>query len=108
MANRVGEVTPEVIDRIAKTAAREIAADLRESLQDKVGEEVERHLKAYFGDMTAAQHSIQHANLEKLLVRLDNLSSGFYGGILSKIGSIVVVALIFGLAAWGLKNGIGN
>ena len=108
MANRVEEVTPEVIDRIAKMAAREIAADLRESLQDNAGEKVERHLKAYFGDMTAAQHSIQHANLEKLLVRLDNLSSGFYGGILSKIGSAVVVALIFGLAAWGLKNGIGN
>ncbi|MDC9582361.1 hypothetical protein PSI15_12440 [Xenorhabdus sp. PR6a] len=108
MANEVGKLTPEIIDRIARVVAKEIATDLREGLKDKVGEEVERHLKAYFGDMTAAQHSIQHANLEKLLVRLDNLSSGFYGGILSKIGSIVVVALIFGLAAWGLKNGIGN
>ncbi|CDL80962.1 hypothetical protein [Xenorhabdus szentirmaii] len=108
MANEVGKLTPEIIDRIARVVAKEIATDLREELKDKVGEEVERHLKAYFGDMTAAQHSIQHANLEKLLVRLDNLSSGFYGGILSKIGSIVVVALIFGLAAWGLKNGIGN
>ncbi|MEQ4626788.1 MULTISPECIES: hypothetical protein [Providencia] len=108
MANREGELTPEVVDRIAKVVAKQIAAELREDLKDKVGEEVEKHLKNYFGDMTATQHSVQHANIDKLLTRLDSLSSGFYGGIISKIGSIIVVALIFGLAAWGLKNGVGN
>jgi hypothetical protein len=34
--------------------------------------------------MTAAQHSIQHSNLEKLLTRLDSISSGFFGGIISR------------------------
>ncbi|MDE9494533.1 hypothetical protein KKJ09_13285 [Xenorhabdus bovienii] len=108
MANEVGKVTPEMVERIAKIVAQEVAASLRDDLKDKIGEEVDRHLKAYFGDMTAAQHSIQHANIEKLLVRLDNISSGFYGGIISKVASMLAAALILGLAAWGLKNGMGN
>ncbi len=104
----MGNVSPEMVERIAKIVAKEVAANISDDLKDKVGEEVERHLKSYFGDMTAAQHSIQHANLEKLLIRLDSLSSGFYGGIISKIASMMVAALILGLAAWGLKNGMGN
>jgi hypothetical protein len=58
--------------------------------------------------MTAAQHSIQHSNLEKLLTRLDSISSGFFGGIISKITSILTAALLLGLAAYGVKNGFGN
>ncbi|OCQ54131.1 hypothetical protein Ppb6_00681 [Photorhabdus australis subsp. thailandensis] len=108
MSNEVGNVTPEMVEHIAKIVAREVVTNLKGDLTDKIGAEVANQLKSYFGDMTAAQHSIQHANLEKLLTRLESISSGFFDGIISKITSILTVALILGIAAWGMKNGFGN
>ncbi|MEI6957335.1 hypothetical protein ACOIDZ_33815, partial [Klebsiella pneumoniae] len=55
---------------------------------------------------TPAQHSIQHSNLDKLLNRLDTISSGFFGGIISKITSFLITVLLLGLAAYGVKNGL--
>ncbi|EOF5466716.1 hypothetical protein ACK1EJ_004475, partial [Salmonella enterica] len=40
------------------------------------------------------------------LNRLDTISSGFFGGIVSKITSILITALILGLAAYGVKSGM--
>ena len=45
---------------------------------------MDKRLKAYLGDMTATQHSIQHANLDKLLNRMDAISR-FFGGVVSKV-----------------------
>ena len=104
MSNEVPGFTPEEIERVARMVGRE----LLQSLRGDVGEEVDKHLKAYLGDMTATQHSIQHANLEKLLTRMDAISSGFFGGVVSKIASYLITALLLGLAAYGVKNGLGN
>lgn len=38
--------------------------------------------------------------------RLDSISSGFFGGIVSKITSFIITALLLGLAAYGVKNGL--
>lgn len=108
MANEVGEVTSEMIERIVKQTAKEVVSSLQNDIREQITEEVSRGLKSHFGDMTPTQHSVQHANIEKLLTRLDNLSSGFYGGIVSKIASALITVLILGLAAWGLKSGIGS
>ncbi len=58
--------------------------------------------------MTPAQHSIQHSNLDKLLNRLDTISSGFFGGIISKITSFLITVLLLGLAAYGVKMDCNN
>ncbi len=47
--------------------------------------EVNDQLRTYFGDMTPAQHSIQHSNLDKLLNRLDTISSGFFGALFPRL-----------------------
>ncbi|MCS5982293.1 hypothetical protein LNO78_29090 [Klebsiella pneumoniae subsp. pneumoniae] len=89
------------MERIAQIVAREVLQGLR----DEVGEEVDKRLKAYLlGDMTATQHSIQHANLDKLLNRMDAISSGFFGGVVSKVTSFLITALLLGLAAYGVKR----
>lgn len=104
MSNGTSGVSHEEVERIAKIVVREVLHGLR----DEVGEEVDKRLKAYLGDMTATQHSIQHANLDKLLNRMDAISSGFFGGVASKVTSFLITALLLGLAAYGVKSGIGS
>jgi len=104
MSNELPGASRVEVEQIAQIVAREMLQNLRAD----VGEEVDKRLKAYLGDMTATQHSIQHANLEKLLTRMDAMSSGFLGGVVSKITSFLITALLLGLAAYGVKNGIGN
>ncbi|EOF5090462.1 hypothetical protein ACK1G0_004024 [Salmonella enterica] len=106
MSNEMACVTPEQVERIAAIVAREVVGKLGKELRDEIGQEVNDQLKTYFGDMTAAQHSIQHSNLDKLLNRLDTISSGFFGGIVSKVTSILITALILGLAAYSVKSGM--
>ncbi|MER3782930.1 hypothetical protein J9A66_26285 [Klebsiella pneumoniae] len=93
-------------ERIAAIVAREVVGKLSKELRDDIGQEVNDQLRTYFGDMTPAQHSIQHSNLDKLLNRLDTISSGFFGGIISKITSFLITVLLLGLAAYGVKNGL--
>ncbi|MFW8505851.1 hypothetical protein ACOIBK_28260, partial [Klebsiella pneumoniae] len=89
-------VTPEQVERIAAIVAREVVGKLSKELRDDIGQEVNDQLRTYFGDMTPAQHSIQHFNLDKLLNRLDTISSGFFGGIISKITSFLITVLLLG------------
>ncbi|EFU3494470.1 TPA: hypothetical protein ACHUP6_004033, partial [Shigella sonnei] len=105
-ANDVGGVTHDQVERIAKIVAREVVGKLGKEIREEIVHEVHEQLKNYFGDMTPAQHSIQHSNLDKLLNRLDSISSGFFGGIISKVTSFIITALILGLAAYGVKNGL--
>ena len=56
MSNETPGVSHKEVERIAQIVAREVLQGLR----DEVGEEVDKRLKAYLGDMTATQHSIQH------------------------------------------------
>ena len=100
MSNETPGVSHKEVERIAQIVAREVLQGLR----DEVGEEVDKRLKAYLGDMTATQH----ANLDKLLNRMDAISSGFFGGVVSKVTSFLITALLLGLAAYGVKSGIGN
>ncbi|HDS5425624.1 hypothetical protein [Escherichia coli] len=106
MSNEMAGVTPEQMERIAAIVAREVVGKLSKELRDDIGQEVNDQLRTYFGDMTPAQHSIQHSNLDKLLNRLDTISSGFFGGIISKITSFLITVLLLGLAAYGVKNGL--
>lgn len=108
MPNQTTGLTPEMVERIAKVVVKEMSGSFRSTIADDVGKEVSKQLQSYFGDMTAAQHSIQHSNLDKLLNRLDYISSGFVGGIVSKVTSFLITALLLGLAAYGVKNGLGN
>lgn len=104
MSIETSGMTREEVERVAQIVAREVLSNLRED----VGEEVDKRLKAYLGDMTATQHSVQHANLDKLLSRMDAISSGFLDGIVSKITSFVLSAVCIGIAAWAVKSGIGK
>ncbi|QPG08061.1 hypothetical protein IUJ34_27040 (plasmid) [Klebsiella pneumoniae subsp. pneumoniae] len=105
MSNEMAGVTPEQVERIAAIVAREVVGKLSKELRDDIGG-VNDQLRTYFGDMTPAQHSIQHSNPDKLLNRLDTISSGFFGGIISKITSFLITVLLLGLAAYGVKNGL--
>ena len=67
MSNEMAGVTPEQVERIAAIVAREVVGKLSKELRDDIGQEVNDQLRTYFGDMTPAQHSIQHSNLDKLL-----------------------------------------
>ncbi len=98
MSNEMAGVTPEQVERIAAIVAREVVGKLGKELREEIGQEVNDQLKTYFGDMTPAQHSIQHSNLDKLLNRLDTISSGFFGGIISKITSFLITALLLGFS----------
>ena len=102
MSNEMAGVTPEQVERIAAIVAREVVGKLGKELREEIGQEVNDQLKTYFGDMTPSQHSIQHSNLDKLLNRLDAISSGFFGGIISKITSFLITALLLGLACIAL------
>lgn len=106
MSGEMAGVTPEQVERIAAIVAREVVGKLGRELHEEIGLEVSAQLRTYFGDMTPAQHSIQHSNLDKLLNRLDHISSGFFGGVVSKIASFLITALLLGLAAYGVKNGL--
>jgi hypothetical protein len=39
---------------------------------------------------------------------MDAISSGFFGGVVSKVTSFLITALLLGLAAYGVKSGIGQ
>ena len=65
MSNEMAGVTPEQVERIAAIVAREVVGKLSKELRDDIGQEVNDQLRTYFGDMTPAQHSIQHSNLDK-------------------------------------------
>ncbi|MGU4663579.1 hypothetical protein MAY55_23145, partial [Escherichia coli] len=69
MSNEMAGVTTEQVERIAAIVAREVVGKLGKELREEIGQEVNDQLKTYFGDMTPAQHSIQHSNLDKLLNR---------------------------------------
>ncbi|EJU9818098.1 hypothetical protein N5N03_004245, partial [Escherichia coli] len=70
MSNEMAGVTTEQVERIASIVAREVVGKLGKEIREEIGQEVNDQLKTYFGDMTPAQHSIQHSNLDKLLNRL--------------------------------------
>ncbi|MER3670619.1 hypothetical protein J8791_27280 [Klebsiella pneumoniae] len=106
MSKEMAGVRQGKVERIAAIVAREVVGKLSKELRDDIGQEVNDQLRTYFGDMTPAQHSIQHSNLDKLLNRLDTISSGFFGGIISKITSFLITVLLLGLAAYGVKNGL--
>ncbi|WMJ67191.1 hypothetical protein RBI80_29145 (plasmid) [Klebsiella variicola] len=104
MSNEMAGVTPEQVERIAAIVAREVVGKLSKELRDDIGQEVNDQLRTYFGDMTPAQHSIQHLQPGQTLNRLDTISSGFFGGIISKITSFLITVLLLGLAAYGVKK----
>ncbi|WBM73008.1 hypothetical protein OH773_21845 (plasmid) [Buttiauxella sp. WJP83] len=106
MSNEMAGVTPEQVERIAAIVAREVVGKLGKELREEIGLEVNDQLKTYFGDMTPSQHSIQHSHLDKLLNRLDAISSGIFDGIVSKITSLIITALLLGMAVYGVKNGL--
>lgn len=85
MSNEMAGVTPEQVERIAAIVAREVVGKLGKELREEIGQEVNDQLKTYFGDMTPAQHSIQHSNLDKLLNRLDSISSGFLAALSQRL-----------------------
>ncbi|MBA1095114.1 Ig-like domain-containing protein [Escherichia coli] len=77
-----------------------------DSPEVKAGESVQLAAQitpADAGDKTGVWES---DNLDKLLNRLDTISSGFFGGIVSKITSFIITVLLLGLAAYGVKNGL--
>lgn len=105
MSNEMAGVTPEQVERIAAIVAREVVGKLGKELREEIGRgqrPAQNLLWRY--DAFATQHSA--LQLDKLLNRLDAISSGFFGGIISKITSFLITALLLGLAAYGVKNGL--
>ncbi|WP_411512148.1 hypothetical protein QM042_01785 [Escherichia coli] len=92
-------VTTEQVERIASIVAREVVGKLGKEIREEIGQEVNDQLKTYFGDTILFQQCTQHSNLDKLLNRLDTISSGFFGGIVSKITSFIITVLLLGLTA---------
>jgi predicted transcriptional regulator len=62
---------------------------------------IQREIRAYHGDMTASQHVLSHARMDRLVDIVDRISSNAWGTLLSGLvkGSVIVF-----LAAYFIYN----
>lgn len=91
------EVMKAITESVVEKTVNKLRGDIRE--------EIERGFKNYFGDMTPAQHAVQHSRLDKFLNLTDKLTQNFwgqlFGGLIRWAGGLFLI----GYFVWSQKNG---
>lgn len=101
------EITPaqmELMKAFTKSVAADTVHHLRDEIKHEIREEIRREFNAHFGDMTPAQHAVQHSRLDKFLNLTDHLTKNFWGQLFGGLVKWAVGLFLIGYFVWSQKG----
>lgn len=90
----------ELMKILARSVAEEVVKELKEEIRAEIREEIRREFKNHFGDLSPAQHAIQHSRFESFLQKVDGLSTNIWGSVVSTGVKWVLGLVAVGYFVW--------
>ena len=101
------KMVKDFAESVAKTAASEIAQELREEmysqhrqLREEILEGVRKEIQAYHGDMTPTEHAVQHNRMSRILKWMDRTTDNVWGQVISSAIKFIIFMFLVGYFVW--------